>query len=191
MSFLTTLLGSEHVERFIPLAVPSKSGTTVQRTPAAAAAAGRAEGRTDPATTRASETSGTGKVARTPAPVQPPAPSRVIPAAARRKAATRVIPAASASRAQREPGRQASIACRRGRVGRTRRHRRQSADTAATTRSGAARNTAPAHVRPKTRGQIRKRTRAQRVSATASSTRSSPTPCACSTGAASGLSLPG
>src|SRR5688572_21067045 len=31
MSFLTTLLGSEHVERFIPLAIQPKSGTVAQR----------------------------------------------------------------------------------------------------------------------------------------------------------------
>jgi hypothetical protein len=98
MSFLTTLLGSEHVERFIPLAVPSKSGTVVQRTPAAAprpAAPSAAKDETVETGSRSAEANGTVRVARAPAAQQVAAPSRVIPAA-RSATPARVIPAASA-----------------------------------------------------------------------------------------------
>jgi len=141
MSFLTTLLGSEHVERFIPLAVPSKSGTVVQRAPTAAArptAPAKAKEEPAPTVARSAETSGTVKVARAPAPQQAAAPNRVIPAA--RAAPTRVIPAASArTRNEGSPAKTAprpdTSASARTRTGSTSR-----AQTTGTSRTGGARN---------------------------------------------------
>jgi len=143
MSFLTTLLGSEHVERFIPLAVPPKSGTAAQRTPAAAPRPAAPKAEPAPAATRAAETSGTGKVARTPAPVQPPAPSRVIPAA-RASTQTRVIPAASARTRNESPAAKPASRADAGVSARTRATPTAKAPNGGTARSGAARNTGPA-----------------------------------------------
>ena len=143
MSFLTTLLGSEHVERFIPLAVPSKSGTAVQRTPAAAPRAAAPKAEPAPAATRSAETSGAVKVARTPAPVQPPAPSRVIPAA-RASAQTRVIPAASARTRNESPAAKPASRADAGVSARTRATPTTKAQNSGTARSGAARNTGQA-----------------------------------------------
>jgi hypothetical protein len=108
MSFLTTLLGSEHVERFIPLAVAPKSGTVTQRTPAAPARQATPAPVAKPAAPAANapaESSATIKVttgvtspSEAPSRVTPPARAavspRVIPAA-RPAAPSRVIPAAS------------------------------------------------------------------------------------------------
>jgi hypothetical protein len=108
MSFLTTLLASEHVERFIPLAVAPKSGAVTQRAPAAPArpaptTTARSEAPAAPksqppaaaspdappgdSAPDSSDTARVAKVATTPA----PAP-RVVPNA--RTAAPRAIPAA-------------------------------------------------------------------------------------------------
>jgi hypothetical protein len=111
MSFLTTLLGFEHVERFIPLAVAPKSGTGAQRPapaparapePAAKAATVAAAARpaneplaarpAAPAPNVPSESSAAVKVAKV-APSPPAASSRVI-ASARATPAARAIPAA-------------------------------------------------------------------------------------------------
>jgi hypothetical protein len=118
MSFLTTLLGSEHVERFVPLAVPQKSGTVVQRMTApttrpAAAAAPTPAPATQTAAPAPAKADGGAKTGPKDTTNRAPAPfgtaktrgddaepstsdsgrTRVIPAA--RTPAQRVIPAAS------------------------------------------------------------------------------------------------
>jgi len=79
MAFLTNLLGSEHVERFIPLAQAAgpASETSAPRPPAKTTTARRAEPRA-PAATRASRSPGTARRQATPA--QSPAPPRPEPA---------------------------------------------------------------------------------------------------------------
>jgi hypothetical protein len=115
MSFLTTLLGSEHIERFIPIAVPQKSGTVAQRmtapTPAAKPATppkedGASRSSSNDTTTRAPAPFGTARTRGDDAQPSPAdsgrtrviptartTPARVIPPA--RTSPARVIPAAS------------------------------------------------------------------------------------------------
>jgi hypothetical protein len=97
MSFLTTLLGAEHVERFIPHALPPKTAQSVPRTTAPAARPAPAAA-TAPTRSADAETDvPTIAPVLTPTPREPPAtaPARVIPAA-RQSPPARVIPAASA-----------------------------------------------------------------------------------------------
>jgi len=109
MSFLTTLLGAEHVERFVPLAVASKHGQDQPKAsqPAQKPSAGPAKAATPPAASARS----TGSKPEDAVPVIAPLNAPIERAAASGKAATRVVPAARSA----SPGRVIPAASSRGR----------------------------------------------------------------------------